>query len=883
MLKLKDIRREYVTGDMKVQALNGVSIAFRRKEFVAILGPSGCGKTTLLNVIGGLDRYTDGELEIKGRSTTEYTDRDWDSYRNHSIGFVFQSYNLIPHQTVLANVELALTLSGVSASEREKRAREALERVGLGDQLKKKPGEMSGGQMQRVAIARALVNDPEIVLADEPTGALDSETSLQIMEVLQEIARDRLVIMVTHNGELAERYATRTVRLLDGRVIGDTDPFDGEEEAAAQVQTGKTSMGFSTALRLSLNNLMTKKGRTFLVALAGSIGIIGIALILSLSTGVDRFISSVEGDTMAQYPLTIEAETVDSAGVMLTMMTSVRNRPTGEREEGRIYSSNVAGEMLNNMISEVGKNDLAAFRDYLETTEDTKGLLSSVEYEYLTTLKIYNPAPAGGGILQVNPSTLIDKMTGSSIMSDVSGLAAMSGMGGANRLTSFYNLDAFFELKDSRSDSWHMLCGRMPEAYDEVVLVTGENRDLSDLVLYTLGLRDQAEVGSMFNTLLSGKQTETAEAVSYSYDDLMNLRFSLVLPGNLYEQNALGGYASIEGNSEKLQQAVENGVQLKVTGIAYTTNSSLMTAIAAGGVGYTHDLVEYAVTANNETPVVKAQREDPETDVFTGLRFDGTPAEMEVSMEMVDAWLDTLDEEQAKSMRAMIALMGEEQILNMAKERLAGQKTNATYEGNMGLLNATELSTPSRISLYPLDFESKEKITKLIADYNERAEQEGREDQVIRYTDYVGSLMSSVTDIVDAISYVLIAFVSVSLVVSSIMIGSITYISVLERTREIGILRALGASRKDVSRVFTAETLIIGFAAGLIGIGATLLLTIPINMIIRSLTSVKVAAQLPVAGGVILVAISMLLTILAGAIPSRMAARKNPVEALRTE
>ena len=883
MLKLKDIRREYVTGDMKVQALNGVSIAFRRKEFVAILGPSGCGKTTLLNVIGGLDRYTGGELEIKGRSTTEYTDRDWDSYRNHSIGFVFQSYNLIPHQTVLANVELALTLSGVSAAERERRAREALERVGLGDQLKKKPGEMSGGQMQRVAIARALVNNPEIVLADEPTGALDSETSLQIMDVLQEIARDRLVIMVTHNGELAEQYATRTVRLLDGRVIGDTDPFDGKDEDAAPVQTGKTSMGFGTALRLSLNNLMTKKGRTFLVALAGSIGIIGIALILSLSTGVDRFISSVEGDTMAQYPLTIEAETVDSAGVMLTMMTSVRNQPTGEREEGRVYSSNIAGEMLNNMVSEVGKNDLASFREYLETTEDTKGLLSSVEYEYLTTLKIYNPDPAGGGLLQVNPSTVIDKMTGSSIMSDVSGLAAMSGLSGANRLTSFYNMDAFFELKDSRSDSWRMLCGRMPEAYDEVVLVTGENRDLSDLVLYTLGLRDQAEVGNMFTTLLSGKQTETAEAVSYSYDDLMNLRFSLVLPGNLYEQNALGGFSSIEGDGEKLRQAVENGVQLKITGIAYTTDKNFMTAIAAGGVGYTHGLVEYAVTANNETPVVKAQRENPETDVFTGLRFDGTPADMEVSMEMVDAWLDTLDEEQAKSMRAMIALMGEEQILNMAKERLAGQKTSATYEGNMGLLNATELSTPSRISLYPVDFESKEKITKLIAAYNERAEKEGREDKVIRYTDYVGSLMSSVTDIVDAISYVLIAFVSVSLVVSSIMIGIITYISVLERTREIGILRALGASRKDVSRVFTAETLIIGFAAGVIGILATLLLTIPINMIIRSLTSVNVAAQLPVAGGVILVAISMLLTILAGAIPSRMAARKNPVEALRTE
>ena len=883
MLKLKGIRREYVTGDMKVQALNGVTIAFRRKELVAILGPSGCGKTTLLNVIGGLDRYTEGELEIKGRSTTEYTDRDWDSYRNHSIGFVFQSYNLIPHQTVLANVELALTLSGVSASEREKRAREALERVGLGDQLKKKPGEMSGGQMQRVAIARALVNDPEIVLADEPTGALDSETSVQIMEVLQEISRDRLVIMVTHNGELADRYATRTVRLLDGRVIGDTDPYDGEDGETAPAQAGKTSMGFATALRLSLNNLMTKKGRTLLVALAGSIGIIGIALILSLSTGVDRFIASVEGNTMAQYPLTIESETVDSAGVMLTMMSSVRNRPTGEREEGRIYSSNVAGEMLNNMMAEVGKNDLTSFREWLEASEEAKGLLSGVEYEYLTTLKIYNTDPAGGGILQVNPSTLFDQMTGSTIMSDVGGLAAMSGMAGMSRMTSFYNMDAFFELKDSQKDSWHMICGRMPQAYDEVVLVTGEGRDLSDLVLYTLGLRDQKEVSAMFTQLLTGKPTETAEAVSYSYEDLMSLRFSMVLPGNLYEKNALGVFTPIDGDAGKLRQAVENGVQLKVTGIAYTTDDSFMSAIAAGGVGYTHDLVEYAVLANNETPAVKAQRENPEIDVFTGLRFDGAEGGMEVTMEMVDAWLDTMDEEQAAPMRAMIALMGEEQVLAMAKERMAGQKTSATYDGNLGLLCATDLSTPSRISLFPTNFDSKEKMKALIGDYNKRNEEEGHAEKVIRYTDYVGALMSSVTDIVDAISYVLIAFVSVSLVVSSIMIGIITYISVLERTREIGILRALGASRGDVSRVFTAETLIIGFAAGVIGIGATLLLTVPINMIIRSLTSVNVAAQLPVAGGAALVVISMILTILAGAIPSRMAAKKDPVEALRTE
>jgi len=882
MLKLKDIHKEYATGEMRVRALNGVSIAFRRQEFVAILGPSGCGKTTLLNIIGGLDRYTSGELEIKGRPTSEYKERDWDSYRNHSVGFVFQSYNLIPHQTVLANVELALTLSGVTPAEREKRARAALEQVGLGDQLKKKPGEMSGGQMQRVAIARALVNDPEIVLADEPTGALDSETSVQIMEVLQEISRDRLVIMVTHNGELAEQYATRTVRLLDGRIIGDTDPFDGNEEALPPAETGRTSMSFATALRLSLNNLMTKKGRTLLVAFAGSIGIIGIALILSLSTGVDRFISNVEGDAMAQYPLTIESETADSAGMMLTMMSSFRQETQEPREAGRIYSSNVAGEMLNNMVSGVKKNDLAAFRDYVESSEDMKKRLSGVEYEYATTLKIYNLSPAGGGVLQVNPSTVIDKMTGSNIMSDVSGLAAMSGIGAASRATSFYNMDAFFELNDLERDAWHLLTGRMPESYDEILLVTGKDSDLSDLVLYTLGLRDQDEVGSMFTTLLSGKQTETAESVSYSYDELMNLRFSLVLPGSLYESNGLGGYVSIEDNQEKLAKAAEGGLPLKITGIAYTTDENLFTAIAAGGVGYTHGLVEYAVSANNETPVVKAQRENPEVDVFTGIRFDGG-SEMEITMEMVNAWLDTMEEEQAKSMRAMIALMGEEQVLEMAKQRMGEQKTNATYEGNLGLLSASELSAPSRISLYPRDFESKDQVKQLIEAYNEAKRAAGEEEKEIRYTDYVGALMSSVTDIVDAISYVLIAFVSVSLVVSSIMIGIITYISVLERTREIGILRALGASRRDISRVFTAETFIIGLAAGLIGIGATLLLTIPINMIIRSLTSVRVAAQLPLAGGVILVLISMGLTMLAGMIPSRMAARKDPVEALRTE
>ena len=881
MLTLKNIRKDYVTGELKVQALRGVDISFRQNEFVAILGPSGCGKTTLLNIVGGLDRYTEGDLEIKGRSTREYSDRDWDSYRNHSVGFVFQSYNLIPHQSVLANVELALTLSGVSPAEREKRARQALERVGLGDQLKKKPGEMSGGQMQRVAIARALVNDPEIVLADEPTGALDSETSLQIMEALREIAKDRLVIMVTHNPELADRYATRTVRLLDGRITDDSDPFDGQEEIRSLPDTGKTAMSFSTALRLSLNNLMTKKGRTFLVALAGSIGIIGIAMILALSNGVNTYIKGVEESTLYLYPLSIESETMDRTGVMLSMLSAARTDP-GEQEEGRVYSSNIAGDFLNSMVSDVSENDLAAFKEYLDTTPDMRGLISGVDYEYTSTLMIYNQQPAGGGILQVNPSTVIDRMTGSNMMSDITGLAAMSGMSGLSQMTSFYNLNAFFELKDAEAEDYELLCGRMPRAYDEVLLVTGENRDLSDLVLYTLGLRDQADVNAQFTALLSGREAETAEKVSYSYDELMNLRFTLVLPGNLYEKNGMGVYQSIADDPEKLAGALSRGVELKVTGIARTVDANLFTTFTAGGVGYTRALLEYAIEGNNETEAVKAQKEHPDTDIFTGVKFGGG-SDIELTMDMVNAYLDQMEPAQAATIRGMMALMGEEQILAMARERLASQTTSATYEGNLGILNVTDLSTPSRISIYPVDFESKEKVTALIDAYNERAQAEGHEGRVIRYTDYVGTLMSNVTDIVNTISYVLIAFVSVSLIVSSIMIGIITYISVLERTREIGILRALGASRRDISRVFTAETFIIGLVAGLLGIGVTWLLTIPINAVIRHLTDVQAAAILPAAGAGILVIISMALTMIAGAIPSRMAAKKDPVVALRTE
>ena len=880
MLTLKNIHKIYQTGDISVEALKGVDISFRKNEFVAVLGPSGCGKTTLLNIIGGLDRYSEGDLVIKGRSTRDYKDRDWDSYRNHSVGFVFQSYHLIPHQTVLSNVELALTLSGVGPKERRERAEAALRKVGLGDQLRKKPGEMSGGQMQRVAIARALVNDPEIILADEPTGALDSETSEQIMQALNEIARDRLVIMVTHNPDLAERYATRTVRLLDGRITDDTAPFDGQEEIAAPPANGRTSMNFGTAFRLSLNNLLTKKGRTLLVALAGSIGIIGIALILSLSNGVNTYIKNVEEDTLSVYPLAIESETMDSSNMMLAMMGSV-NASAVKREPGRVYSSNVAGEFLNNMVSEVEENDLARFKEYLDSTHDMDGLLSGIGYKYETVPVIYNEN-AVGGVLRVNPSKLIDTMTDSSIMGDMSALTSMSGIGGMSQMMSMYNLDAFTELNTLNSERYELLAGRMPEKFDELLIVTGENDDLSDLALFTLGLRDQGEVNRMFIGLMSGQVIETAEEISFSYDELLALTFRLVLPGDLYQPNAAGIYASVEDDPEKLGKVLEKGVPMRVVGIARSSSQSLISAFVAGGIGYTHALTEYVVNANNETAAVKAQKENPETDIFTGIRFDGG-VDMEVSMELLDQYLATLPAAQAASIRAMISLMSEERILSMMKEQMAKQKTQATFEGNLGKLSAADLSAPSSIRIYPKDFESKEKIAALIDAYNERMRAEGHEGSVIRYSDYVATLMSSVTTIVDTISYVLIAFVSVSLIVSSIMIGIITYISVLERTKEIGILRALGASKRDISHVFTAETLIIGLCAGILGVLVTWLLTFPINALIRSLTDVNAAAILPGAAAVILVVISMVLTVIAGAIPSRLAARKDPVVALRTE
>ena len=883
MLTLSNIHKEYASGELRVEALKGVSLSFRKNEFVAVLGPSGCGKTTLLNIIGGLDRYTQGDLIIKGRSTREYKDADWDSYRNHSVGFVFQSYNLIPHQTVLSNVELALTLGGVPAKERRRRAVQALERVGLGDQLNKKPNEMSGGQMQRVAIARALVNDPEILLADEPTGALDSETSVQIMDVLKEIATDRLVIMVTHNPELAAQYATRTIRLLDGRVTDDTMPFDGQDDMAQPpARTGATSMHFGTALHLSLNNLMTKKGRTFMVALAGSIGIIGIALILSLSNGVNEYIKSVEEDTLAQYPLTIESETMNQSALLTAMMSASSGKDI-PHEEGRVYSSNVMGDLMSAMVSEVNANDLPSFKAYLDGSQEIADLTSSIAYEYGSTLRIYN-RNAVGGVQQVQPSTVIDTMTNSSMMSNANALASMSSMSSLSQMTSMYNMNVFFELAGPsvhRSGSYELLAGHMPQKYDELLLVVGEDDDISDTTLYTLGLRDQSEVQQLFMTLLTGSTVQT-ETISYSYDDLLNLTFTLVLPGNLYQEQGDGIYADISGDEAAMSQALDHGVTLHIAGIARSSSNSMISSMMAGGVGYTHELVEYVVSANNETPAVKAQRTHPDTDIFTGINFSGG-VDMEPSMEMLDTYLNSLPQEQQTAVRAMIGMMSEERILSMMRAEMAKQKTDATYESNLAKLNATNLDTPTQIKIYPIDFESKQRIVDLIEQYNAQMQAAGHEEGVIRYTDYVGSLMSSVTTIVDTISYVLIAFVSISLVVSSIMIGIITYISVLERTKEIGILRAMGASKGDVSRVFTAETLIIGLVAGFLGVLVTWLLTFPINALIHHLTQINAAAILPGGAAAILVAISMLLTILAGAIPSRMAAKKDPVVALRTE
>lgn len=986
MLEIRNIVKNYETGSETVHALKGVSIAFRESELVSILGQSGCGKTTLLNIIGGLDQYTSGDLIINGQSTKQYKSADWDIYRNHSVGFIFQSYNLIPHQSVLSNVELALTLSGVSKAERRRRAKEALEKVGLGNQLNKRPNQMSGGQMQRVAIARALVNDPDILLADEPTGALDSETSIQIMELVKEIAKDRLVIMVTHNPELAEKYSTRIVKLLDGQIVGDSDPFDPAKEPAhsevrkTEVTKGqKTSMSFLTALSLSKNNLMTKKGRTFLTSFAGSIGIIGIALILSLSNGVQEYINSVERSTLASFPVSIQHETVDYTSLMTSMM-NVRDNAEENRDPDRIYTNDISTEMMKTMLSEMQTNNLAEFKEYLESDPD--GISASIEeiqYSYDSNLYIYGHS-ADGDIMQINPSTVMSAMMGQSMADNVSQMTnTYSSLMGSSSMSSY---DAFRELlsTDMLKTEYEVLAGRLPEAYNEVVVLVTDRNELSDVTLYTLGLRDQSELEGMMSSVMAGESFDLDTGdLSFSYDDLMGMEFSMLTAPEFYQKNDDGTWTDMRSDSEFMEQAAENGLKLKVVGILKPDADSLISSTNSGGIGYTHALTEYMIDKTNSSELVKAQKENPDVDVFTGIEFpkadeeEEQPMSQSEAMEMLAGMLTEeqrtklnegimaalTEEQQAQIQSAMMGMVSDEQmnsimmgvltpeqltqlqsgadvnslmtdaqkaqmsaqiaasltaeqnaelsemmngmadptkmytifmqvlttdqlrqLMDMTKEP---ETTDATYDGNLKLLGVAELSEPSSMKIYATDFESKEKITQLIEKYNDSKIADDNQADVINYTDYVGLMMSSVSDIINAISYILIAFVAISLIVSSIMIGIITYISVLERTKEIGILRAMGASKRDISNVFNAETLIVGFSAGVIGIAVTLLLNIPINIIIENITGIANVALLPWQGGVILVVISMLLTLIAGLVPAGVAAKKDPVEALRTE
>ncbi len=1008
MLKLKNIVKTYTAGDTTVNALRGISLDFRKSEFVAVLGPSGCGKTTLLNIIGGLDQYNSGDLIINDVSTKKYRDADWDTYRNKSIGFVFQSYNLIPHQSVLANVELAMTLSGVSKAERRRRAAEALASVGLSDQLKKKPNQMSGGQMQRVAVARALVNNPDILLADEPTGALDSETSLQLMETLKEISKSRLIIMVTHNPDLAEKYATRTVRMLDGNIISDSNPLTPEEKAEKEAprtaeatakekksKTKKPSMSFFTALSLSLNNLMTKKARTFLTSFAGSIGIIGIALITALSSGVQSYINRVQEDTLSSYPIEIEAESVDMGTLIGSLMgvgESSKTEKTDEELGENVYSSAVMYELLNTLTTvETTKNNLSAFREYLNTPDESgkrplDELATAIKEDYNVDLSIY-ASDKGGKIIKSDTNTLM-----TSLMESFYGMSSSSP--GGNMASSFYSRMQGFNIweemlapsEDDQSgylvnslvrSQYEVINGEWPREYNEVVLIVDRNNTVSDLVLFALGLISADEMSESFKAAAAGEHIKT-DAKSWSFDDIRGLELKMVPISERYAYNsASDSYTDLTETDAGLSYLFGTGEKIKITGIVRASEDAV-SGMLSGSIGYTSALTEYVIDKTGSADIVKKQLDNLDTDIITGLPFkdslesDLTESAMAaavreklaeapeerraeiyvqimsqpteeyinsaVSAAMAGMTRESVEEalfsaftEQMQSadpdaVRQYIASMDDqtlfgyvagmltekitaeysagvkEQLLplgdaalsamydaadftdaqyaSLYEEVFSSEISDSTYEDNMKLLGYVDKNSPDRISIYAATFADKEKIAEIISTYNGTVSDE---DQ-ITYVDYVALLMSSVTTIINAISYILMAFVSVSLIVSSIMIGIITYISVLERTKEIGILRAIGASKRDISQVFNAETLIVGFSAGVIGIGVTLLLCIPINIIIRHITKIQIlGAALPPAAAVLLVAISMVLTLVAGLIPSLIAAKKDPVVALRSE
>lgn len=924
MLQIKDIRKQYITGNLVQQALDGVSLNFRENEFVSILGPSGSGKTTLLNIIGGLDRYDDGDLIINGISTKKYKDRDWDSYRNHTIGFVFQSYNLIPHQSVLANVELALTISGISKAERRERAKKALEEVGLGDQIHKKPNQMSGGQMQRVAIARALVNNPKVLLADEPTGALDTETSVQVMELLKEVAKDRLVIMVTHNPELAEEYATRIVRLRDGKITDDSNPYlveEASEETLRHENMGKSSMSYLTALSLSFNNLKTKKARTLLTAFAGSIGIIGIALILSLSNGVNNYITDIQKSTMTSYPITIEAQALDFSSI-IEISPGHTEEMDIEHEKDAVYMNSMDLELASTVTTSLTQNNLTEFKKYLDD-EDSEiheyvgdnGIL----YTYDTKFGVYTTDPEGE-FVNTDGSTLQEaKQSAASSM--ISGIgSSMGGNGDGSAMSSMVSRasDNFEELlpdsdgtgvSNAIKDKYELLYGEWPVAYDEVVLVLNKNNEIAATTIYELGILPSSEYKELMEQLEDGEKLET-QLQQWSYEDICDKQFYLIPACDMYVENENGTFDCIADDEEALGERFEDAVKLKVTGVI-RPDEDLDNLFINAPFGYTRELTDYLIQYTEESAVVKAQEENADINVVNGMSFE--PKDDAAKISDVKIYLSGLGvSDKAKlckemlvasaaagsgsgtdaAMMANMGSMGETELAAMMDQYLLNPEdevmlaiydayiSTGSYDDNMSSFGVVSLDAPSSINIYADSFEDKDEISKCIDVYNDGA----REENQISYTDYVGLLMSSVTTIIDVISYVLIAFVAVSLIVSSIMIGIITYISVLERTKEIGILRALGASRKNISQVFNAETFIIGLCAGAMGVGISCLLLIPGNMLIHSVSgTTEVNASLPAVSAAILVILSVLLTLIGGLIPSKKAAKRDPVTALRTE
>lgn len=855
MLQCKNIIKDYVSGDEIVHALKGVSLSFREHEFVSILGQSGCGKTTFLNIIGGLDHYTSGDLIINGKSTKDYSDKDWDTYRNHQVGFVFQSYNLIMHQSVLSNVELALTLTGVNKEERRKRAIEALNKVGLSDQIHKKPTQMSGGQMQRVAIARAIVNNPDIILADEPTGALDSATSVQIMEILKEISKDKLVIMVTHNPQLADEYSSRIIRLKDGSLVSDSNPFNEQEMNVDTSVLKRPDMSFKMACSLSLNNLMTKKARTFLTSFAGSIGIIGIALIMSLSHGMQSYIDQMENDTMASYPIEIQANSSDMSTLMTTMMGM--KKKTEEHKDSKIYSRPYVEDVLESLSSSK-KNNLSAFKSYIESSKgkEFRKTAKAIEYDYNLNLQVYNEN-TDSGLVQVSPNGLLDKLGMSDMMSIQSQFMDSSAMANDQVWLSLP------ESKKLRDDEYQLVEGKWPTNYNEVVLEVDENNEITDYALYSLGLLDQDELVKNYQKILNGETDKISKTnlESYSVDDIMNLKFRLVLNSDLY-QKVNGLWINQSENESYMKDVVSKSPEIKVVGIIKPSDSTVSQP-TMGGVYYTKAMEEYVTSKTENAQIVIEQKTNPNINIFTQAEF---ASGQKMSMS-------NLTNEQMMQLSSM----SQEELMNYMNAY--NENINATYDSNLTKLGVVDYSNPTKISLYASSFDGKEKLGDLITYYNKKQ----TKSNVITYNDFIGTMLSSVTSVVNIISYVLIAFVSVSLIVSSIMIGIITYISVLERTKEIGILRSIGASKKDITRVFNAETFIIGLISGVLGILITLVLNVPISVVVENMTGVSHIAKLPVNGAVFLIFIDLVLTILAGLIPSKIASKKDPVEALRSE